>query len=1176
VADQKTLELQIKILAQQALAQVSALSGDLKSLSGQAGRFAADSKGVADSLKRYEGEASRAAASMKLFGATTADVQRQQELAKKAAADLVSAGLKPESKEVQGLVSQYRQFESQARAMDKANRDNIKSFGDLKTAVAQTGAAVALIKTAEKTKDLAAFALAQADAFQNARNEFGILLGDMEAGAGLFDRVKAFNDKTPFSMETTKQAVNVLLSADVPLSQINSRLAQFGDLSQGNAQKFSSYVDAFSKGAAKGKVDMEVLNTYLRQGVPILAELANGFQTDKAAIVEMVSQGKVSFADFSDALDRLTAEGGRYFGGMELGSRSLAAMQEGLKESTNALAASYGNMLMPAMTSALGLFANLINAVNESPLLKGIIAGAVVALAGYLAALAAKQAALAVKTWLAYAAQMGLNSAMAVGNPLLLAGIAAAAATTVAAVAYASSQQKAAERTNAAATAAREQSEAYSSAEAAARQYAQILDDLGISAQRGVRRDAENEVARLYQETARLQRLAASTPQRLTERHELMPGSGDYMTVDYGANPSYERCQQSLEAANAQLAQAQARVAAINARMGELAESSLAAFGTEWKDKLLTGIEAVNREEDKAIGELKAKAFSAFKEGFEANSAYQAELGALQEFYRRKRAEGEKKDAGELGEYWQDKMLSGTAAIDREQQRSMKDLRAKALETFGANYETQAAYIAELAALNGHYDEKRNEHEKRAREALLEESLREREELMRAHELRMENVRKEWEYRRELARQDGSHAQFAGAEAMLAMGGTDVGDMIGAIQSGGSPWMMLISIVIKAVSQLESFGEALNFITNFVKNVFGKIDGLIQNAMSGLYDAFDELGEVIAAILPMITFFTKSINDAISFAIKMLMPALKITGEVFAWLYNKVLVPAGNKIIDLMNGIIDIVNCIPGVNVKKLEYFEYAGQLAEDMAKEMERRKDEIARLYERQKDRVRDELAAQISSIRQQYELGLISRADYERQAEQYQAAADTKLLDINEEMNEKLDAIKNNTHAALSEEQKRSMDEEGSLALGGIAQAGAAFIDPVTTGIVSAAVDASNGNWGDAALNFFTGGLWGAGKKLFRFDVGTPYVPEDMAAMIHRGEGIVPRSFNEGIQAGDYALVGRDWHGGRGGTKTATAVNVSVFVEGSVIRERGLVEAVHEGISRGIESGELEPLPA
>jgi len=1165
VAQEKTLELQIKILAQQALAQVSALSGDLKSLAAQAKAFAPDSKGLADTFKHYEAEAVRAANSMKLFGATAAEVKRQQEMVKQAALDLTEAGLQPESKEVQNLVAQYKQLEAQSKAIDKANGENKSSFGELKNAVTQTAAAVALIKTAGKIKELTGFALSQADAFQSARNEFGILLGDMEAGAGLFNEIKAFNDKTPFDLDTTKQAVNVLLSAGVPLNQINEKLTRFGDLSQGNAQKFSSYINAFSQGAAKGKVDMQVLNTYLHQGVPILDELARGFNTSKESIMEMVSRGEISFVDFNAALSRLTAEGGRYFGGMELGSRSLAAMQEGLKESVNSLAASYGDALLPVMTKVLGLAANIINAINESPLAKGILAGAVVTLTSYLAVLAVKQAAAAVKTWAQYAAQMGLNSALAVGNPLLIAGIAAATAATVAIVAYASAQQKAAGKTADAALAARSQADAYRDAAAAARQHADALNDMGITAQRRALREAEQQTAQAYQELARIQRLFDTTP-----RQTRVYTGGWYDVVE---NPRYVEYQRALEAANTQLVQARENVTAITAKMVELRESSLAAFGREWQDKLLTGIEAINREEDRAIGELKAKAFSAFKEDFERNGAYLAELEALRENYRRKRAEAEIKTTESLGTAWQDKMLTGIAAIDREQQRSMEELRSRAAEIYGENYETQATYIAELGALQAHFDERR-------KDAAQQTQIFEYDTIMRAHEMRMQNLRSEWEYQRELARQNGDYARFAGAEAMLAIGDTDVGQMISIIQSGGNPWMMLISIIIKAVAQLESFSEALNFITNFVKDVFGKVDYLFRNAMSNIYDALNELGGVIADILPVIIFLAKSINDSIAFVLKILMPVLKIIGEVFMWLYNKILVPLGNAVVGLMNGIIDLINQIPGINIEKLQYFEYAGEIAEELAKEMERRKEEITKLYERQKDRVRDELSAQISSIRQQYELGLVSRADYEEQAEKYQAAADTKLLDINREMLEKLEEISNNTYAALTEEQQKVAEYMETGGATGIAQTAGALFAPDITGIVSAAIDASQGNWGEAALNLITGGLFGGIKKLFKgnfhFDVGSSYIPRDMAAIIHQGEGIIPRTFNEGIQAGDYALIGRSRPGSQSGGEGGVTVNVAVNVEGSVISERSLVGAVYEGIAAGIESGDLDPLPA
>ncbi len=443
--DKKSLELQIKIAAQEAVATVSSLKGELKTLADEAKKFSdSDAAALKNAFQSAQASAEKAAASMKLFGASSSDLRRIQNELKTAAVELVTKGIDPQSEEVKKLVDEYKKLGKSADDLDEANGNNAGSFGDLKQAIMGTAQAAATLKTLSVIKDMGAFALTTADNFQTARNQFGILLGDMEAGAGLFNEIKAFNDKTPFDLDTLTQATNVLIAAKVPLSDLQDQLTKFGDLSQGNSQRLTSYVKAFSKASAKGKADMEILNTYLDQGVPILGALAKNFNVTEAEIVEMSSQGKISFKDFKDALDSLTAAGGQFAGGMELASQSLAAMQEGLSEAVNSLAASFGEMLLPAGINTLEMFTDLTNAVNESPVLKGFLAGALVAAGAAMTVMAVQAAALAAKTWLAQAAQMGLNASLAVTNPALWVGIAAVGAATAGFVGYAAVQQKAA------------------------------------------------------------------------------------------------------------------------------------------------------------------------------------------------------------------------------------------------------------------------------------------------------------------------------------------------------------------------------------------------------------------------------------------------------------------------------------------------------------------------------------------------------------------------------------------------------------------------------------------------------------------------------------------------------------------------------------------------------------
>ena len=444
MSNDKTLELQIRIAAIEAFQSLSSLKGEITSLATEAKKLSdSDGQAIADTFRQTQAAAEKAAASMKLFGTSSTELRQVQSQLKSAAVELVTQGLDPQSEEVKRLVEEYKRLGKEAADLDKANGDNVQSFGDLKSAMMSLAEVVALTKALSVVKDMGSFALQTADNFQTARNQFGVLLGDMEAGAGLFNEIKAFNDKTPFDLDTLTQTTNVLIAAKVPLQDLQAQLTKFGDLSQGNSQKLTSYVNAFSQAAAKGKADMQVLNTYLHQGVPILDALARNFNVTTAEIVEMSSEGKISFEEFSRALDDLTAAGGQYFGGMELASQSLAAMQEGLKESVNTLSASFGEMLLPSAVNVTGMLTDLANLINEHPLAKGFFAGAIIAVTGLMAAMAVKAAALTVKTWLQQAAQMGLNASLAVTNPLLLAGIAAATAATIAYVAYAAQQQKA-------------------------------------------------------------------------------------------------------------------------------------------------------------------------------------------------------------------------------------------------------------------------------------------------------------------------------------------------------------------------------------------------------------------------------------------------------------------------------------------------------------------------------------------------------------------------------------------------------------------------------------------------------------------------------------------------------------------------------------------------------------
>ena len=227
--------------------------------------------------------------------------------------------------------------------------------------------------------------------------------------------------------------------------------------------------------------------------------------------------------------------------------------------------------------------------------------------------------------------------------------------------------------------------------------------------------------------------------------------------------------------------------------------------------------------------------------------------------------------------------------------------------------------------------------------------------------------------------------------------------------------------------------------------------------------------------------------------------------------------------------------------------------------------------MYERQKSRVQDELNAQISSLKKQYELGLINRDEYNRQAEEYGKAADDKLYDINKEMADTLKKIDANTYNALSAEQQQQAQKSYAKEWGDKV--------PILGHLAGAAVDIGK-KIGDGIKS----GWKKLGGWLGWWDEGSWDIPQTQLGMVHPGEIIIPKPFAQGIREGKLSLNNSAAQSGsmqgtpvynKRSTQNRTDITVNLTVEGSVKTEKDLVQAIYDGIAGAIGTGELSPLP-
>ena len=391
----------------------------------------------------------------------------------------------------------------------------------------------------------------------------------------------------------------------------------------------------------------------------------------------------------------------------------------------------------------------------------------------------------------------------------------------------------------------------------------------------------------------------------------------------------------------------------------------------------------------------------------------------------------------------------------------------------------------------------------------------------------------------------------------------------------------------------------------------GKIvQGFSGGAMSGIMSTIGVLGGALGAlggfILNIVT-QSKPIMDLIeevTYSVSQaLMPVIETLANMLRWLYDSVIVPVGNALIDIINGVIGAINNALGwlgVNISKLDHLMTTFE-AKMQQERLKTSTDALSQTIDALKKKLEESVNSQIQSYKDLYEVGAMSATDY---AEKSKAAydtlpdsmtnllstADAQLIALGDtgaiatRLNQLIELQTTLDGGNLSDTEKQNL-----LSGAGIGDTtvppSAATPTPTNSGIDQATIDRLLPLYEDAKRRYsdavtlhpegFETVLEAATVRGYKqqlidagyagpFATGTSNIPNDSLAMVHKGEGIIPATFMDSIRKGDLSLSGG---GGNGGGN----INVTVNVAGSVRTERDLATSIATEIYRQRRSGLL-----
>ena len=165
---------------------------------------------------------------------------------------------------------------------------------------------------------------------------FRVMLGSMAAAEAKVEELKSMAAKTPFAMEDLADATQTLLAFGVQTDKTTSVMTRLGDISLGNAQRFSSLSNAYGKAAAQGKLTGEVVQMMVDAGFNPLLLIAQETGEAMTDLQKRMSAGAVSVDELDLALKRATSEGGQFYRGMEEASKTLSGQLSTLEDNWNA------------------------------------------------------------------------------------------------------------------------------------------------------------------------------------------------------------------------------------------------------------------------------------------------------------------------------------------------------------------------------------------------------------------------------------------------------------------------------------------------------------------------------------------------------------------------------------------------------------------------------------------------------------------------------------------------------------------------------------------------------------------------------------------------------------------------------------------------------------------------
>ncbi len=306
---------------------------------------------IANSFKQINGEAT-------VWGNSVDLIKQKQEVLKNEISNLISQGVDPLDDSIEKLQNQYYKLGQEALDFARKHKSLQTQLSEFSDSAIKIGRGLTIGITAPLV-GLGIAAVKSSAEMEMLETSFSTMLGSASEAAILMTNLKKMAAATPFETTDLANVTKSLLQYGVANKDILPTLQMIGDVSGGNSAKFAGLSYQFAQMIAAGRLLGTDLRSMVNNGFNPLQEISRTTGESMASLQDKMSKGAITTEMVTAAFKSATSVGGKFFGGMAAGSKTLEGLVSTLKDDLAALGRSFADQFIPSIKDGIKWLSSL-------------------------------------------------------------------------------------------------------------------------------------------------------------------------------------------------------------------------------------------------------------------------------------------------------------------------------------------------------------------------------------------------------------------------------------------------------------------------------------------------------------------------------------------------------------------------------------------------------------------------------------------------------------------------------------------------------------------------------------------------------------------------------------------------------------------------------------------------